>query len=558
MALMFTSKTYDHAKANNYSLYNPSTGVEFPKYTTMKGIVEARCDPGYMFIEGSFKTKKNSTDRPVTFGILSPDKRTYTFDIDDSSMGGDFTALTEVFSSEPNYHQITQTEINALFDRGFLVFVEDVQAEADTDYLEDALITVELIDREYSSIIDSDYPIDITDTYVTVDNWYEVDLGTIRIDVYVEPYTFEQSLIDSYLDDGIILKMNGEAVTSDQYYDTSDVLVFEIQGGIITRVECHAIVDFRYVDPPIVANDSRSASYSNGFDPEWLWDIYFTIEPDSDVDPDTPDEGGQSGDATRTTLDVYSMNPDDVYKFVSEFHGVHFDGVGGTDTTVDYSKFILSLIRLPFSIQENLIQEKDAKIVLGRYTTKYEADKLKIDTLKYNIGEIHTPAEHGNLLDYANTATVLHLPFITPIALDAQYVIGYTIQIEFVINLNSGSCDINIRTDKLDEGNGFGIVASVNVDLNATLPWGRIDAPINDPHSIGIVTDNNVKQAYIEVIRNKPTNIDGKWTIPINDERKLLPSDGYVEVDHIDLISKASRIEKLMVQSALSSGVIIK
>lgn len=559
MAIMFTGKTYDHAKANNYSLYNQSTGLEIAKYTSMTGIVEARCNPGYMFKEDSFKTKKGSTDRLITIGILSPDKRTYTFNIDDKSMGSDFTALTEAFSAEPTYHQITQEEINALFDRGFLVFVEDTQAVADTDYLEKALVTVKLIDREHSKITDSDYPIDPTKTFITVDNWYEVDLGKIRIEVYVEPYTFDQSLIDSYLKEHIIIKIDGKPVTSDKYYSTSKELVFEVQGGIIKRIRSE-IVDDNYimVDPPVIANNSRSASYSKGFKPEWLDYLHFTIETDTIIDVDIPEEGDQSGDPTRSTMDIYRMNPDDVYKFVSEFHGVYFDSLGGTSVTVDYSKFILSLIRLPFPIKEHLVKEENATITLGRVKTAYKADRLKIDTLKFNIGEIHTPAEHGNLLDFANTSTVLHIPFLTPIGLDTRYVVGKTIQIELIINLTNGDCDIHIRSDALDEGNGFGIIASANVDLNVTIPWGRTDAPTGDPRSVGIVTDNDIRQAYVEVIRNKPTNINGKWTVPIIDERKLLPSEGYVEVDHIDLVSKASRVEKLMIQSALSSGVIIK
>ena len=561
MAIMFAARTYDHAQANNYSLYNANNGQEYAKYANMSGIVDARPKPGYVFIDGSFKTKKNSTDVAITFGTLSADKRNFRFNIDSSSMGSDFTALTKASAppvEPPKYYKITQEAIDALLAKGFNVFVDGAQAVANKDYLESAVVTIKLIDTVRSKITESDYPIDPTQTFITVNNWYAVDLSKIRIVVYKEPYTFEQSLIDSYLENHIVLKIGGEAVTSDKYYNTNTELVFEVQGGKIKRVESDGNDGIDRIPTPVVANDSRSASYPDNFKVKWLPKLYFEIQLDSDIIPDIPDEGSQTGDATRTTLDVYRMNPDDVHKFVSEFHGVRIDINPGQTETFDYGKFILSLIRLPFSIQENLILEKGTNIVLGKYTTKYKADKLKIDTLRYNIGQIYTPAKHGNLLDYANTTTVLHLPFVTPITLDAQYVIGYTIQIEFVINLNSGSCDINIRTSKLDEGNGFGIIASVNVDLNAELPWGRINAPTNDPHSIGIVTDNKVNRAYIEVIRNKPTLIDGKWTIPISDERKLLPAEGYVEVDHIDLASKASRSEKLMILSALSSGVIIK
>lgn len=424
-----------------------------------------------------------------------------------------------------------------------------------SDYLDDDFnyLTVPTIsyDKTYATLVDYDASL-------------LVEYDWTLEEVYVEPEpdpipTFTQDILDHFEALHLDLYINDEPVDLVTEYDRSEYLTFKLQeehqGRIIDIFSNQIDDDLNWIRPPEIMTDSLSARIKN-YEVDWLFGFVWDIEPVKTVNPEVPAVGEQGGDSTRGVMNTYNMNPLDVPQFTTDFHGTYWDGLGGTEYTEDRSKFIISMIQLPFSIQDNLVFVEDTFIKLGKKPTTFKADQLTIDTLKYNIGEIHTPATHGNLLDYANTTTILHLPLVTPLVIDTQYVVGQTLQIEYVISLTTGECDINIRSSALDEGKGFGLVNSLSVNLNATIPWGRPDdRPTNDPASIGIVTDNNVTQAYVEVVTNKPTNIDGVWTIPVNDENLISTADGYIEVDNIDLVSKASRSEKQSIISLLSQGV---
>lgn len=711
MAWNLNQDTRDNMTNNRWQLYN-SAGSAI-KYGIVDGIVEARANDGRMFNgigkNYVYQNIGNSWSYTNWSLELSDDKTVITLSADrppkeevpswNGWVGLIFTTVPYVAPEpepEPEPEKIralTDTELTTFTNQDLIVKVDGEVADSSTEYHEDTVITIHSPDMR-EIVETAGYPITrvdnpnyddwmmtendyddygnpkYSDIYVTITDWYDLDLSTLNIKLYKKPPTFTQDLIDHYRQMNLTLSINDEPVNSDDNYDTSewlDIIAddgFTIDGvqsdildddyniveppiieadsksahirkyevewldqfiwdivsdeviepdpepepdpelpedgtfpqglidyyrlmnltlyindEIVNSVDTYSTSDrldivaddgftiidiesnikdefLNIVDPPVIANDSKSA-YISDYKVEWLdkfiWDIDFPVE----IEPELPDEGGQTGQATRGALEVYSMNPDDVRQFTTDFHGLVFRG---QTTIVDYSQYILNLITLPFTIQDSLIQESDVNVKLGDKKTKYIADRLKIDTLNYNVGEISVPNVYDNLLDIANTTTILHLPFITPIVLETQYVVGYTIQVEFVINLTNSDCDINIRTSGLDEGNGFGLITSTSVNLNTKIPWGRVDdyVPTNDPSDLGIVTDNGVKQAYIELIRNKPTNINGLWTIPVSSDAILSDATGYIEVSNIDLVSSAPRNEKSKIIDMLEDGVIIK
>lgn len=573
MGFMITADTTDAAAANNYKLYN-SNGTPLAKYNTATGICEARADDGFMFVESSVQYSYNtgSSIVPTTVNTsLNEDKTILYFNAEAPTASLPYSfkgwkyikALTEIAVAvvpEEEY-VITQSTIDALLAKDLIIKVNGTNAIGETSYLESSIITLHSVDDERIIINAAGYTLSADSLSVTIDDWFTVDLSTIPIEVYQIPPTFTQDIIDFFADLKLLPTIGGNPINAVDVFSTSTYLKLSIieEGSVIKKITGFVLDDYsEIVSPPVIENDSLSAKIRY-YKPEWLTQWYYDIELPKVVDPETPDEGGQNGDKTRGVLDVYSMNPDDVRRFTTEYHGTRFDGPGGTDTTVDYSQYILNLITLPFSIKSNLVHEENASIYLGNVKTSYKADRLSIDTLKFNIGEIYTPAPKDNLLDLANKTTVLHLPFITPLVIDTQYVIGCTIQIEFVINLTNSDCDINIRSSALDEGNGFGLITSTSVNLNTTVPWGRTsEVPTNDPSSLGIVTNNNVNQAYLEIVTNEAMNIDGVWTIPVTDEAIINTASGYIEVSNIDLVSKATRNEKDDIIKRLSDGIIIK
>lgn len=569
MGFMITADSTDAAAANNYTIFN-GNGTPLAKYNTADGICEARANEGFTFKAETVVfgyAKSSGTGFTSINTSLNADNTIAYFNTGDpvtSPEGGwkgwkSFKAETEV-AVVIVYHKILQSTIDALTTKELVLKVDNVIAIADTDYMESAVVTIHSIDERI--IVNSGgYTLSSDSLYVTIPQWFNVDLASVNIELYKEPPTFTQDIIDFFVDLKLEPTIGGNPINAVDVFSTSAYLKLSVidEGAVIKSIGGFVLnEDNEVVAAPVIANDSLSARIRY-YKPEWLTQWYYDIELPKVVDPETPDEGGQNGDKTRGVLDVYSMNPDDVRRFTTEFHGIRFDGPGGTDTTVDYSQYILNLITLPFSIKDNLVHEENANIYLGNVKTSYKADRLSIDTLKFNIGEIYTPAPKDNLLDLANKTTVLHLPFITPLVIDTQYVIGCTIQIEFVINLTNSDCDINIRSSALDEGNGFGLITSTSVNLNTTVPWGRTsEVPTNDPSSLGIVTNNNVNQAYLEIVTNEAMNIDGVWTIPVTDEAIINTASGYIEVSNIDLVSKATRNEKDDIIKRLSDGIIIK
>lgn len=590
--------TADNMAEQNYKIYD-GKGTELVKYGKVESVAKAKAGDGLMFdMDNSwyiYEKKNDATLYKTQYSfIVNDDKTVITFSGDNAARGQvtgwtnwkgldlKTVPLAEVEPPEPEKTRtLTDAELTTFTKQGLKVKVDGEIADSSTEYAESAVITIHSPDmrdivetagyplkrvdninyddwmgtgNDYDAMGNAKY----SDIYVTITDWYDLDLSTLNIKLYRKPSTFTQDLIDHYRQKNLTLSINDEVVNSDDNYSTSDRLdIIADDGFTIVDVQSYIQDEFlNFVDPPIIENDSKSA-YIKDYEVEWLDKFVWDIDEPVVVDPDLPDEGGQTGQTTRGALEVYSMNPDDVRQFTTDFHGLVFKG---QTTVVDYSQYILNLITLPFTLQDSLIQESDVNVKLGDKKTKYKADRLKIDTLNYNVGEISVPNEYDNLLDIANTTTILHLPFITPIVLETQYVVGYTIQVEFVINLTNSDCDINVRTSGLDEGNGFGLITSTAVNLNTQIPWGRADdyVPTNDPSDLGIVTDNGVKQAYIELIRNKPTNIDGLWTIPVTDDAELSTSSGYIEVTNIDLISSAPRNEKYQIIKMLEDGIIIK
>lgn len=233
---------------------------------------------------------------------------------------------------------------------------------------------------------------------------------------------------------------------------------------------------------------------------------------------------------------------------------VTIDGNGQVlNTKTDYGTFILGLVELPFVINPDLIIGKE-NIFLGSFDTEIIADSVKTDLIKLNLGSINVPSVKGNILDYANTVALIHLPYTSAITLDINYVIGHTVTIEYLINLYDGVATINISSSKLD-----GVIVSKNVNMNITIPFGKLDAiPYrNDPRNITVGGDNGVKQPFIEILRNDAILEDGFFTIPISDESLIGDNTGFVKVDEVNLSSKATSYEKSLIIDLLRNGVII-
>ncbi len=219
----------------------------------------------------------------------------------------------------------------------------------------------------------------------------------------------------------------------------------------------------------------------------------------------------------------------------------------------DHGEYILGLINLPFAVDPSMVVGKKS-ISLGSYDTGIEGDLLSSDVIKLDMGLIVVSGLKGNLLDYKDTVTLLHLPYCETIVLETDYVIDETVSIEYQINLYDGVVTVNVSSSKIN-----GVISTQNVDMGIVIPFGNLTThpTANDPRNVKLGGDNGVTVPYIEVMRHNAILEDGFFTIPIIDEDLLSGQSGYVEIENVNLSTRATSDEKDLIKSNLMNGVII-
>lgn len=231
---------------------------------------------------------------------------------------------------------------------------------------------------------------------------------------------------------------------------------------------------------------------------------------------------------------------------------VRFYNVGGGSTEiVDYGSFIYNLMSLPFEIPSDMLID-EATIQLGNYDSNVASTLIKGHLLNINIGNIFVDEKYHNVYDYINTECYLHLPFIEKMLMNVEYVINHTITINYVIDLYTGKSTVNIISDFTGK-----VVASKPFDIGYKIPF--ISEQNNTLVSeLQTMVDNDIRTAFIEVVRNIPYDVNtpfGKDTI---DYGKLEDYEGYIEVNNIILNVTATNAEKSEIEMLLKQGVFIR
>lgn len=221
---------------------------------------------------------------------------------------------------------------------------------------------------------------------------------------------------------------------------------------------------------------------------------------------------------------------------------------------IDYGKYILGLINLPFKINPDMVVTTQ-DVRLGPLDTDIPANFLNSDTIRLPLGEIAVVGTKGNFLDYKDTVAMLHLPYCDSVALDLEMVIDQTVSVEYLISLYDGTAVVNVTSSKTGD-----IVLTQNIDMNITIPFANINTypSKNAADSVKLGGDNGIRTAFIELLRNDAVLESGFFTIPIVDEKPLTGYNGFVRVEEINLSSKATSYEKDLIVNKLNAGVIIK
>lgn len=211
----------------------------------------------------------------------------------------------------------------------------------------------------------------------------------------------------------------------------------------------------------------------------------------------------------------------------------------------DYGSFINNLISIPFDIPDSY--KEPEKIILGDKTTDIDSTGLTNNILPVNIGTITIKPKYNNALDYLNAKAYIYLPFLNRIPIDVSYLIGHKISIQYIIDLYSGQATININ----DESNN---IYTAIEQLGSSLPFIQLT---NDrtTNSQKMTILNNIRQAYIMILRNKPLTNSHYPTLETDTINKY---NGYIKVSSVDINDDIDSDEKQKIANLLENGVIIK
>lgn len=254
----------------------------------------------------------------------------------------------------------------------------------------------------------------------------------------------------------------------------------------------------------------------------------------------------------RGSNSVYAVADEDLSKITA----ARFiqPGSGEDSSGVDYGRFILGLIKLPFAVDASNIVGTE-QVMLGPLETGVFAGLMNVDRLTYSLGSIAVAGPEGNVLDFADTEAVLHLPYTNPVKLDIDYVIGQTVTVDLLINLYDGTADYNITSSKLG-----GVVITNKVRLDIGIPFASPEtAPgSSSPTNIDFGVDNGVKTAYIEILRKGQVLPYGVFTAPVVVESTIGSQSGYVVVEDVNLkVPRATASEIAEIERLLGGGVIL-
>lgn len=374
-------------------------------------------------------------------------------------------------------------------------------------------------------------------------NYYALILETKST---IAPYEIEKKDIDLFTSKKVKLYINDVLAKAGSLMKAGDSLLFSAEKSVIIQI-CY----FRYGNPS-KTNDLK-ISYPNNekatgtVAPDFtgVWGVEFKVEtkdgsPIPDPDPENP----------VTINNVYKVNKDIMDVVNKERFKVVLGE--GDYSWFDYGQSILSLINLPFSIDPDLIGE-DANIVLGSYKLTQSAPTITTELIKVDLGSIKIDGDFNNSKDYIGTVALLHLPRISPINLDLEYVIGQTIGVEYLIDVYTGKATVNIKSSKSGE-----VIVTKQVDLGFNIPNQNLETQSAENSNIELGGDNGVTKPFIELVKSDLILSDGFYTIPMPDEGILDGRTGYIEVEHVELKTLSNSRERDLLESKLKEGIIIK
>lgn len=391
----------------------------------------------------------------------------------------------------------------------------------------------------------------------------------------------ENITLEFTANDGYAFKGNNVSLTTGALNDTSVTysddkktitLTGVIMGNLIVNVTADTVYTVsitgtiknctcNYSDGEVITDDKPEIilTANNGYEFDGVFSLkygaittFFTLSDDKTT-------------LTETISDGYNYILNDVYVAVKKVEKIGeftrlYNPVESELTElakvrfqndVDMGQYITALFKIPFEIPTDLITEEKRNIVLGTLDTNVTANGLTTYNMVVNVGTITVPEKYENVYDYIDTECILNLPYFDKVYLSNEFVIGQTVRIEYIIDLYSGNATCNIYSSFTG-----GIVESTNGVICCNIPFVQK----TNNSVVGLISNINkniIDTAYIEVIRNKPYNVETVFGAETIDFGVIGYYTGYIEVSDVVLNSSATNEEKNEITDLLKEGVTI-
>lgn len=362
---------------------------------------------------------------------------------------------------------------------------------------------------------------------------------------------------DDYLqNEELTIGDNSIPVNTDYFKPTKNIFTFKADEGFkLTNIHLSSFSPDMSNDFDVEDIDEKETTFS--IDLTGQSDIEITVtteevqspEPEPDPDPEPPDN-----DYNFTVFNViYYMDKDNLKYLANALPSVNL----GDESKDEVSPFIINLLRLPFKIPNEYIGDETVIKIGNRvYDTDYDgirkAETIENDLITIDLGHIKVPHKYNNTYDFVNTDIYLNIPNSQKINLPIEYVIGYNVTIEFIINMFNGEGTLNIYSSKTDT-----VIHSEVMQLGQEIPFfmNKEKSSVGNVN-IQPIVNNKIKQPFIEVIRNKPIN-DDMFLNKVEKTGYLRDITGYAEISNVKMNIKATTDEINKIENLLKNGVII-
>lgn len=446
---------------------------------------------------------------------------------------------------DPEYHTITLNLENCTSNIDELIYDTSLNTELDikiyanegyefTKNITIGLQTYPLTVRDDNIYFNDDYTIFSTLTPYKLVSDIEINVVATEKIVIPEPDKFT-----------ITTDLENCTIELDEFvHDKNTLIEYYLKANEGYEFDYVQINDFKYYSGSTVMNPTNTQMRVKHLLMKDTHVIARTILIDDiNPEPDLPDK-------LFMFTNIYQVDDTMLIELSKLLYMTSIAGIGGN--TIDITDYIHDLYNASFDFTP-ITSDKSESIILGNLsTTNIRAYPLYNYKLNVNLGVIDVKQKYNNAYDYINTECILNVPYIEPISLEPEKIVGSKISLEFILNLYGRNFTLNVYSDF-----NKSILYTTTAKFGEQIPFmNKFKGSISNIDDVQL--NNDIRIPFIEVIRNVPINIDNITGNNTFESGILGSYNGYVEVGQIILNTTSTNTEKDEMILLLKNGVVIK